>query len=130
MTNCTHPSSNGDEHGNLICTVCGETVGQMGQPYHFHEEQWNRFQETDHPDPFAIWLDTFLAEKEINIEAHVFCKQGPSGPNYIPLAVVIEFMKLTGQEEQNKIQMMLVKLDFANAPIIPLLDHLAGALAV
>lgn len=79
---------------------------------------------------FAQWLDTFVAEKGLNLDQH-FEKVGPSGQlNIIPLANVIQAMKITDKSEQAQIKSELVRLDFRNADVMGYFDHLSSALAI
>lgn len=79
---------------------------------------------------FAQWLDTFVEEKGLNPDHH-FEKVGPSGQlNIIPLANVIEAMKITDKSEQAQIKKGLVLLDFRNANVMDYFEHLSGALAI
>ncbi len=79
---------------------------------------------------FNKWLDTLIEEKEIDPDAFVFEKSGPSGVNFIPLAVVLEAIKGAPKHEQKGIQTMLVKIDFMNGNIVDYFNHLASALAI
>ena len=47
-----------------------------------------------------------------------------------PLTTVIDAMKQAPHDEQEAIRSRIVQLDFANAPILPFFEHLAGALAI
>lgn len=78
---------------------------------------------------FDKWLDTFIEEKGIDPD-HIFEVQGDSGFNIMPLAVVLDAMKQAPRQEQEAIKDKIVRLDFANAPILPFFEHLAGALAI
>lgn len=78
---------------------------------------------------FAKWLDTLVEEKGLNTD-RVFKVNGPSGPNYIPLAVVIENIKITVRQEQRQIKNILVRIDFANGDVMHFFNHLAQALAI
>ncbi|OHU47158.1 hypothetical protein BKG82_26230 [Mycobacteroides chelonae] len=79
---------------------------------------------------FAQWLDAFVEEKGLNLDQH-FEKIGPSGQlNVIPLANVIQAMKITDKSEQAQIKSALVRLDFRNADVMDYFDHLSGALAI
>lgn len=77
---------------------------------------------------FDKWLDTFIDEKALDTE-EVFTVEGPSGPNYIPLGVVIEHIKIAPAHEQQAIKDMLVKIDFCNGDVLDFFRHLAGAIA-
>lgn len=50
--------------------------------------------------------------------------------NIMPLATVIDAMKQAPGDEQEAIRSRIVHLDFANAPILPFFEHLAGAIAI
>lgn len=78
---------------------------------------------------FSKWLDTFLEEKEIDMEDMLTVKGKTWGTNYMPVGVVVRAMKMAPKHEQDAIKTMLVKIDFANAPVRPYLAHLAQAIA-
>lgn len=78
---------------------------------------------------FAKWLDTLIEEKNLDPE-HIFEVEGKSGINIMPLTTVIDAMKQAPHDEQEAIRSRIVQLDFANAPILPFFEHLAGALAI
>lgn len=77
---------------------------------------------------FPEWLDTFLDEKDLDMD-QVFVVEGESGPNHIPIGVLVEHMKIAPIKEQCGMKEMLCKLDFANANIPLYLKHLAKAIA-
>ena len=77
---------------------------------------------------FAEWLDTFIDEKDLDMD-QVFLVEGASGENYIPLGVLVEHIKIAPVHEQCGIKEMLVKLDYANANIGLYLKHLCRAIA-
>lgn len=80
--------------------------------------------------PFGKWLDTFLTEKGIDPDEHTFNVLGPEyGTNVIPMGCVIEAIMGATAREQAGIKAMLVKIDFANAKVVPYFKHLAQALA-
>ena len=76
-----------------------------------------------------LWIDRFVSEKELDTD-HVFEVEGESGLNFIPLAVVIEHVKITAKQEQAQIKNVLVKIDFANGDVVPYFEHLAKAIAI
>ena len=78
---------------------------------------------------FAKWLDTLVKEKELNTD-HVFEVDGSSGPNFIPLAVVVENIKIATQQEQRQIKNTLVRIDFVNGDVMHFFNRLAQALAI
>lgn len=77
---------------------------------------------------FGRWLDTFLSEKGIDME-ETLTAEGPSGPNWIPVGCLVTMMKNAPKHEQAGIKTMMVRIDFANAPVRPYLTHLARAVA-
>ena len=78
---------------------------------------------------FINWLDTFLDEKNIDLDRE-FEVEGPSGTNFIPVACVVEAIKQTVGAEQAEIKNTLVKIDYLNGDVYHFLNHLAGALAI
>jgi len=78
---------------------------------------------------FAAWLDTFVAEKGIDTEA-LLEVEGASGLNIIPVCVVLSAMKAASAREQGAIKAMIVRIDFANRPVLPYFKHLAQAIAI
>jgi hypothetical protein len=78
---------------------------------------------------FSKWLDVLVEEKGIDPE-QVLEVPGPSGPNMIPVACLMDAMKGAAPNEQAGIKQMLVKLDFLNQPIVPYFAHLAKAIAL
>jgi len=78
---------------------------------------------------FNSWLDTFISEKDYDLEES-FEVEGPSGPNHMTYQIVLEHMKIAPESEQNNIKSIMVKLDFKNQDIKHFLRHLAKALAI
>jgi len=78
---------------------------------------------------FKTWLDTFIEEKGINLE-DVLEVDGPSGPNAIPVACLVEMIKQAPASEQAGIKSMIVKIDFKNGNVLDYFRHLAQAIAV
>jgi hypothetical protein len=74
------------------------------------------------------WLDTFVEEKGLN-QDQLIVVNGDSGKNLIPLAVVLEHIKISHPNDQKKIRTMLVQLDFKNADVMDFFKHIAKALA-
>lgn len=76
---------------------------------------------------FINWLNTLIEEKEIdtrdcfeiekNGELHIF-----------DYGYIVEAIKFAPAPEQNAIQKMLIKIDFANGDILHYFRHLAQAL--
>jgi len=78
---------------------------------------------------FNKWLDTFVAEKGIDLDL-VLTVPGPSGDNMIPVACLIGMMKQAPAHEQNSIKAMIVKIDFRNGDVMDFFRHLARAIAI
>lgn len=78
---------------------------------------------------FAKWLDTFTAEKGLDLE-QVFTVKGASGENHIPLGCVVEAIKSAPAHEQVGIKNMIVKIDFRNGDVTRYFAHLAQAIAI
>lgn len=78
---------------------------------------------------FRLWLKTLIEEKGYDLE-QIFEVPGKSGPNFVPLAVVVSAMNSAPQREQKAIKTMVVKIDFAGASVLDYFKHLAKALAI
>ena len=78
---------------------------------------------------FNKWLDTFIEEKEIDLEDTFTVVTESGTPNIIPYGVIIEHIKITAPEEQKKIKDILVQLDFENRDIRYFFKHLGQAIA-
>lgn len=79
---------------------------------------------------FAAYLDRYIAEKGLDTE-HVFEVEGPVwGTNYIPLEVLVEVMKGTGEEEQRVIQEQLLLVELTSGDPMHYFGHLVKALAI
>ena len=72
------------------------------------------------------YFDRFFEEKEIPYQ--MFEIEHGDTVHFIDTDVVIEGIKNAPPSEQAQIRDMLVRLDFHNAPIVPFLEHLAGAM--
>jgi hypothetical protein len=78
---------------------------------------------------FDRWLDTFVSEKQIDME-EPFELDGPSGINYLNYEAVIRAIKMTCEKEQRMIMNMLTKIDFVHGDIRAYLRRLATAIVV
>jgi len=78
---------------------------------------------------FTTWLNTFLNEKQIDLEES-FEVTGPSGVNLMHYENVVEAMHFAPASEQAQIKNTLVKIDFKNGDVKHFLRHLGGALAL
>ena len=76
-----------------------------------------------------FWIDRFVSEKELDVD-YIFEVEGASGPNFIPLAVVIEHIKIATKREQAQIKATLVRIDFVNGDAMCFFNHLAQAIAI
>lgn len=78
---------------------------------------------------FNTWLDTFLEEKELDLEAFLEIETD-FALNLIQVGALVEHLKLAPAEEQTAIQHILIKLDFFNQSILDFFKHLAKAIAI
>ena len=77
---------------------------------------------------FNKWLDTFLAEKNIELD-NTFEFNNENGFNLMTYAVVVEYVKNTAKENQTKIKNTLVKIDFLNGDVLHFLKFLGKGIA-
>ena len=80
---------------------------------------------------FAKWLDTFLAEKEIDGD-DMLTVEGSSGTNFIPVEILADAIKSASPAEQAGIKSMLAKIDFVapgRKPVLDYFTHLGKAIA-
>jgi len=77
---------------------------------------------------FINWLDTFLEEKDIELQER-FEINVDGVPNNFAYLNVIEQIKITSDEEQEKIREMIVKIDSQNGDVKDYFRHLAIPLA-
>lgn len=75
------------------------------------------------------WLNTFLAEKNIDLEQHLEV-EGNSGLNLIPVGCLVDMILQAPAHEQRGIKTMLVKIDFVNGNVLDYFRHLAKAVAI
>jgi hypothetical protein len=76
---------------------------------------------------FQNWLDTFVAEKGVDLEQR-FELEGPSGTNSFSYGVIVEAIKQTSGSEMRAIKTTIVKIDFCNGDVCHYFRHLAQAL--
>ncbi len=109
--------------------------GQTAEQYALHVQAWkNHAAGSDADEIKALapsmptdYLRRFFAEADI--PSRTFTVVGPSGPNQIPNAVVVEHIARVGRAEATKIGDTLRRIDFANGDVNHYLEHLAGAIA-
>ncbi len=77
---------------------------------------------------FEKWLDTFVAEKGIDLEA-TFQFDNDNGFNIMPYGVVVEAIKTTTGSERANIKNTIVKIDFANGDVLHFFRFLGRGLA-
>ena len=75
---------------------------------------------------FTNWIDTFIAEKGIDLEER-FELEGPSGTNSFSYGVIVEMIKQTTGAERDGIKKTIVKIDFCNGDVRHFFRHLAQA---
>lgn len=76
---------------------------------------------------FNKWLNTFIKEKEIDLEQIIEIKT-ETNTHYFEIGNIIENIKATTPEEQAGIKDMIVKIDFHNGDVVDYFRHLARAL--
>lgn len=76
-------------------------------------------------ETFSTWLDTFIDEKNIDVERE-FDIAGHFG---LTVEVVLEHAKAASLREKQQIKTMLVRIDFANRDVYHFFEHLANGLA-
>ena len=75
---------------------------------------------------YVSYFDRFFEEKDLEPEGWALPDPNDESITHIVDSdYVIEAIRLAPPEEAEKIRDMLVKLDFANQPIMPFLEHLA-----
>lgn len=77
---------------------------------------------------FDAWLDTFLAEKGVDLEDSFEIQGGEWGTNYFTYGVVVEAVKSASPFEQVQIKHKIVQIDFRNGDVKHYFRHLAQAL--
>lgn len=79
---------------------------------------------------FSTWLDTFVSEKGLDTE-HVFTVDTDDfwGQHIIPLAVVLEHLKMASPTDQAQAKNIIVKIDFMNGDVMHFFTHLAKGVA-
>ena len=78
---------------------------------------------------FNNWLDTFINEKDLDLE-HLFEVEGPEwGANMIPLGCVIEVLKAMPTDIKAKAKFAIIKDDFNNKDPLAFFNHLATGMA-
>ncbi len=75
------------------------------------------------------YLNTLLAEKNINQELTLKVEGPEWGTNFIPLSVVVEFMLTAPASVQAKMKANLVKIDFNNGNVINFFEYVAKFIA-
>ena len=93
--------------------------------------QWSDKVKISH-NKFNNWLDTFVSEKDIDLEYSFEVKGNENGmEHFIPVGNVIEHMKINFNEEDKYIAYdRIVKLDFKNANIYHFLGFVAQFMAI
>tara|TARA_R110002050_G_scaffold18260_7_gene53460 strand:- start:526 stop:759 length:234 start_codon:yes stop_codon:yes gene_type:complete len=74
------------------------------------------------------YLNTLISEKNINTET-IFEVEGESGTNFIPLAVVIEYISTMPESMQDKVRTKLVQIDFHNGNVLNFFEYIAKYIA-
>jgi len=76
------------------------------------------------------YLETLISEKGLDLEGTVLeVEGGDYGTNFIPLGCIVEFILLSGKENQKKVRDTFVKIDFHNGDILHFFTHIATHMA-
>jgi hypothetical protein len=74
------------------------------------------------------WLDTFIKEKDLPME-EVFSIDKNGTCNIMSYKTIYEHILITGENEQQKIKEMIIKIDFLNGDVLKYFRHLGNAIA-
>ena len=77
---------------------------------------------------FENWLDTFIEEKGIDLDKIIEIKTD-GNTHFFEIGNIVEHIKATSREEQEKIKDTIVKIDVDNGNVIDYFEHLAKGLA-
>lgn len=75
--------------------------------------------------PFQRWFLTFLEEKEVDLGEYITIGDGTTAQ----VGAVCSIIMSAPQKEQDKIEEMLVKIDYVNGNVTNYFKHLAKALS-
>lgn len=78
---------------------------------------------------FSTWINTFLSEKEIDLDEEITIEDQIGQTNWLTVGVVVEGMLNTTQAQQNGIKAMLVKIDFKHGNVREYLTYLGVCMA-
>jgi hypothetical protein len=79
---------------------------------------------------FEKWLDTLVAEKDLDLD-HTFEYNGPVyGMNMIPLEAVVEQIKAFHPQTQEMTKNRLVEIDFKNGDVMHFFGYIAQKMAI
>lgn len=73
---------------------------------------------------FNKWLDTFLSEKEIDINTE-FTVESSGVIHFVSLDLLLNFIKKQPEETKSKIKKSIVYLDFHNSDVLDFFNHMA-----
>ena len=77
---------------------------------------------------FQTWFQTFIEEKEIDLD-RVVEFENENGLNLMPVGCVVEAVMVCSKKEQEGIKSILVKIDFMDGDVSHFFNHLAQGLA-
>ena len=77
---------------------------------------------------FNKWLDTFLEEKQIDLERYLEIIGSDGNYNLIPVGIITEQIKKAPKHEQESIKKMMVKIDFINGDVLDYIGFLGKAI--
>ena len=79
---------------------------------------------------FNTWLDTFVSEKNLNLDTLFEVEGDEWGFNIIPCEVVLEHIRIAPSDIQAEIKREIVSIDFKNGNVMDYFRWLAKGIAM
>tara|TARA_R110000822_G_scaffold124309_3_gene258806 strand:- start:1571 stop:1810 length:240 start_codon:yes stop_codon:yes gene_type:complete len=76
------------------------------------------------------YLNTLIAEKNLDLNTTIEVEGGEWGTNFIPLEVIVDFISQLDSPTQKQIKNTLVKIDFNNGDIMHFFKYIAEGIAI
>lgn len=111
------------------------TLKNLEQQYFDKKINWNTFESKKESilnkfnNSFKTWLDTFIEEKNLNMEDS-FEIEKDGNLNIFSYKSVYEYILISTPEEKKNIKNTIVKIDFLNGDVLHFFRHLAKAIAI
>lgn len=78
---------------------------------------------------FAKWLDTLVDEKDLDVFESIEVTTVDGTLHLVELAVVLDFLKSSNQEEKDQVKKTLVQIDFKGGDIMHFFTYVAQFIA-